>query len=182
MPRITAALIVLAMVLAGCAPATTATPTLNPTATALATSGATSTGVRADACSLARSDVEPVIGSVTSQQAQTTSVPGTTAAMNVTACVFTSSDGLLTFAVTRAQVSRADFDNAVKQMPGMQAESGIGDAAFSGTISAAGTGVTTLFVLKGSTYFTLQATSRSKDGPALLTALRPVASKVAATL
>lgn len=193
MRRITAALIVMAMAVVGCAPAaTTATPTLNPTATASATSGATSTvsvtaspsgtGVRADACSLARSDVEPVIGSVTSQQAQTTSVPGTTAAMNVTACVFTSSDGLLTFAVTRAQVSRADFDNAVKQMPGMQAESGIGDAAFSGTISAAGAGVTTLFVLKGSTYFTLQATSRSKDGPALLTALRPVARKVAATL
>ncbi|MDP9282942.1 MAG: hypothetical protein M3P38_12680, partial [Chloroflexota bacterium] len=66
--------------------------------------------------------------------------------------------------------------------PGMQAESGIGDAAFSGTISTAGTAVTSFFVLKGSTYFTLQATSRSKDGPALLAALRTVARKVAGTL
>lgn len=174
MPRISALVIVLAMVAAGCTPATTAT---SPTPSAPSV-----TSVTTDACSLARSDVEPVIGSVTSQQAQTTSVPGTTVGMNVTACVFTSSDGLLTFGVTRAQVSRTDFDNAVKQMPGMQAESGIGDAAFSGTISAAGTGVTSLFVLKGSTYFTLQATSRSKDGPALLAALRTVARKVAGTL
>jgi hypothetical protein len=174
MPRISAAIIVLAMVAAGCTPATTAT---SPTPSA-----PSATSVTTDACSLARSDVEPVIGSVTSQQAQTTSVPGTTVGMNVTACVFTSSDGLLTFGVTRAQVSRTDFDNAVKQMPGMQAESGIGDAAFSGTISTAGTAVTSLFVLKGSTYFTLQATSRSKDGPALLAALRTVARKVAGTL
>jgi ribosomal protein L27 len=174
MPRISAAIIVLAVVIAGCTPATTAT---SPTPSA-----ASATSVTTDACTLARSDVEPVIGSVTSQQAQTTSVPGTTVGMNVTACVFTSSDGLLTFGVTRAQVSRTDFDNAVKQMPGMQAESGIGDAAFSGTISAAGTAVTSLFVLKGSTYFTLQATSRSKDGAALLAALRTVARKVAGTL
>jgi ribosomal protein L27 len=174
MPRISAAIIVLAVVVAGCTPATTAT---SPTPSA-----ASATSVTTDACALARSDVEPVIGSVTSQQAQTTSVPGTTVGMNVTACVFTSSDGLLTFGVTRAQVSRTDFDNAVKQMPGMQAESGIGDAAFSGTISAAGTAVTSLFVLKGSTYFTLQATSRSKDGAALLAALRTVARKVAGTL
>jgi ribosomal protein L27 len=174
MPRISAAIIVLAVVIAGCTPATTAT---SPTPSA-----ASATSVTTDACTLARSDVEPVIGSVTSQQAQTTSVPGTTVGMNVTACVFTSSDGLLTFGVTRAQVSRTDFDNAVKQMPGMQAESGIGDAAFSGTISTAGTAVTSLFVLKGSTYFTLQATSRSKDGAALLAALRTVARKVAGTL
>lgn len=174
MPRISAAIIVLAVVVAGCTPATTAT---SPTPSA-----ASATSVTTDACTLARSDVEPVIGSVTSQQAQTTSVPGTTAGMNVTACVFTSSDGLLTFGVTRAQVSRTDFDNAVKQMPGMQAESGIGDAAFSGTISTAGTAVTSFFVLKGSTYFTLQATSRSKDGAALLAALRTVARKVAGTL
>jgi hypothetical protein len=174
MPRISAAIIVLAVVVAGCTPATTAT---SPTPSA-----ASATSVTTDACTLARSDVEPVIGSVTSQQAQTTSVPGTTVGMNVTACVFTSSDGLLTFGVTRAQVSRTDFDNAVKQMPGMQAESGIGDAAFSGTIGTAGTAVTSFFVLKGSTYFTLQATSRSKDGAALLTALRTVARKVAGTL
>lgn len=173
MPRITAAIIVMAIAVAGCAPAAT-------TSTASPTAGATS--VRADACSLARSDVETVIGTVTSQQAQTTSVPGTTTAMNVTACAFTSSDGVLTFAVARAQVSRTDFDNAVKQIPGVQAESGIGDAAYSGTISAAGAGVTTLFVLKGSTYFTLQATSRSKNGPALLTALRPVAQKIVGSL
>ncbi len=175
MPRISAAIIVLAMVVAGCTPATT-------TATSPTPSAPSATSVTTDACSLARSDVEPVIGSVTSQQAQTTNVPGTTVGMNVTACVFTSSDGLLTFGVTRAQVSRTDFDNAVKQMPGMQAESGIGDAAFSGTISTAGTAVTSFFVLKGSTYFTLQATSRSKDGPALLAALRTVARKVAGTV
>lgn len=194
MRRITAALIVMAMAVVGCAPAaTTTTPsaTSTTTATASATSLATSTtsataspaatGVRADACSLARSDVETIIGPVMSQQGQTASVPGTTTGMNVTACVFISSDGLLTFAVTRAQVSRADFDNAVR-IPGVQAESGIGDAAYSGTVSAAGTGVTTLSVLKGSTYFTLQATSRSKDGPALLAVLRPVAQKVAGTL
>lgn len=102
--------------------------------------------------------------------------------MNVTACAFTSSDGLLTFAVSRAPVTRTDFDTAARQIPGVQAESGLGDAAYSGTISVAGAGVTTLMVLKGSTYFTLQGTSRTKDGPALLAALRPVAQKVAGTL
>jgi hypothetical protein len=192
MTRITA-LIFTASVLAGCAPATTTaspspsspSPTSAATSLATATSAATTspraTSVTSDACALARSDVETVIGAVTSQQAQTTAVPGTTAAMNLTACVFTSNDGLLTFAVTRAPVSRTDFDNAVKQMPGVQAES-IGDSAYSATISAAGAGVTTLFVLKGQTYFTLQATSRSKDGPALLTSLRTVGQKVAGTL
>ena len=191
MTRITA-LIFTAIVLAGCAPAattataspSTATPT-SATSTATSTASATvrpsATGVTSDACTLARTDVETVIGPVTSQQSQTTAVPGTTAAMNLTACVFTSNDGFLTFAVTRAPVSRTDFDNAVKQMPGVQAES-IGDAAYSATISAAGAGVTTLFVLKGQTYFTLQATSRSKDGPALLTSLRAVGQKIAATL
>ena len=191
MTRITA-LIFTAIVLAGCAPAastasaspSTATPTSatsTATSTASATARPSATGVTSDACTLARTDVETVIGPVTSQQSQTTAVPGTTAAMNLTACVFTSNDGFLTFAVTRAPVSRTDFDNAVKQMPGVQAES-IGDAAYSATISAAGAGVTTLFVLKGQTYFTLQATSRSKDGPALLTSLRTVGQKVAATL
>ena len=191
MTRITA-LIFTAIVLAGCAPAATtassspgtATPTSatsTATSTASATARPSATGVTSDACTLARTDVETVIGPVTSQQSQTTAVPGTTAAMNLTACVFTSNDGFLTFAVTRAPVSRTDFDNAVKQVPGVQSES-IGDAGYSATVSAAGAGVTTLFVLKGQTYFTLQATSRSKDGPALLTSLRTVGQKVAATL
>ena len=192
MTRITA-LIFTAIALAGCAPAATsaspsptsqtATPTTTSSAasTTAATSSPSATGVRSDACSLARTDVETVIGTVTSQQAQTTAVPGTTTAMNLTACVFTSNDGFLTFAVTRAPISRTDFDNAVKQMPGVQSES-IGDSAYSATVSAAGAGVTTLFVLKGQTYFTLQATSRSKDGAALLTSLRTVGQKVAATL
>lgn len=188
MRPISTAFILTLAVVAGCAPAAT-TATASPTATATssvatatATASPSATGVRADACTLARSDVETVIGSVTSQQAQTTAIPGTAANMNLTACAFTSNDGLLTFAVTRAQMSRTDFDNSVKQVPGVQAESGIGDAAYSGTVSAAGAGVTMLFVLKGSTYFTLQATSRSKDGTALLAALRPVAQKVAGTL
>jgi hypothetical protein len=192
MKRISA-LIIAAIAFAGCAPAATSaspspgSPSATSSATALATSTASATarpsatGVTSDACTLARSDVEAVIGPVTSQQAQTTAVPGTTAAMNLTACVFTSNDGFLTFAVTRAPVSRTDFDNAVKQMPGVQPET-IGDSAYSSTVSAAGAGVTTIFVLKGGTYFTLQATSRSKDGAALLTSLRSVGQKVAATL
>jgi hypothetical protein len=192
MTRITA-LMFIAIMLAGCAPAattaspsptsTSSTPSATPGATSIvsATTSPSTTGVRSDACTLARSDVETVIGTVTSQQAQNTAVPGTTASMNLTACVFTSNDGFLTFAVTRAPISRTDFDNAVKQMPGVQVES-IGDTAYSATVSAAGTGVTTLFVLKGQTYFTLQATSRSKDGAALLTSLRTVGQKVAATL
>jgi hypothetical protein len=192
MTRITA-LMFIAIMLAGCAPAattaspsptsTSSTPSATPgaTSTVSATTSPSATGVRSDACTLARSDVETVIGTVTSQQAQNTAVPGTTTAMNLTACVFTSNDGFLTFAVTRAPISRTDFDNAVKQMPGVQAET-IGDTAYSATVSAGGSGVTTLFVLKGQTYFTLQATSRSKDGAALLTSLRTVGQKVAATL
>ena len=190
MTRITA--LIFAVALAGCGPAATtaspspitssATPSATSTATSTtSTSSPSATSVRSDACTLARSDVETVIGPVTSQQAQNTAVPGTTTAMNLTACVFTSNDGFLTFAVTRAPISRTDFDNAVKQMPGVQSES-IGDTAYSATVSAAGTGVTTIFVLKGQTYFTLQATSRSKDGAALLTSLRTVGQKVAATL
>lgn len=176
------------MFVAACAPAATTiapTPTARLTGTATATAAAASpaaTGVRRDACALPRSDVATVIGPVTGQQSQTIAVPGTAANMDVTACAFTSSDGLLTFAITRAALSRADFDKAVKQIPGVQTESGIGDAAYSGTVSVGGAGVTSLFVLKGSTYFTLQATSRSKDGPALLNALRPLGQKVAGTL
>lgn len=168
MTRITAALIFMAIVVA-CGPAATTTATPAP-----ATPGGSATGLRADACSLARADVEAVIGPATSQQP----TPGADA----TACVFTSNEGLLTFTVTRAPFSRTDFDNAAKQMPGAQAESGIGDAAYSSTLGAAGAGVTTFFVLKGSTQIVLQATSRAKDGPALLAALRTVARKVASSL
>lgn len=185
--------LVLGLFIAACgqAPATgggtapTGTATATSTATAAAASPTGSPGIRADACALARADVEPVIGTVTAQQARTDTVPGTTAPMNVTACVFTSADGAMTFAVTRAPVTRADFEAAVRQVPGVRAEAGVGDSAFSGTVSATGAGLgsaTTLFVLKGSTYFTIQAASRTRDGAALLIAARALAQKVAGTL
>ncbi len=175
MTRSTAALIFMAVVVVACGPAATTatTATKTDTATAAATGGST-TGLRGDACSLARGDVEAVIGPATSQQP----TPGGDA----TACVFTSNEGLLTFAVTRTPFSRTDFDNSAKQMPGAQTESGIGDAAYSSTLGATGASATTLLVLKGSTHLTFQATSRSKDGPALLAALRAVARKVAGSL
>lgn len=180
MSRVGTALILAAMVLAACGPAA---PTTTGTATATASAtGATSTASTAaspssaGACPLA-GDVETVIGPVTAQQ-------GTATAPLGGVCIFTSNGGGLLVTLTRAP-TRADFDNTVRaSMPGAQAESGLGDAAYSTTMKVpnAGPWVVTLAVLKGSTHMIFQASSTSKDGAALLAALKPVARKVADTL
>lgn len=179
MPRISTALILAAMVLAACG---SATPTATGTAIATASAtGATSTSTAASpaatgACPPA-SDVEPVIGPVTAQQGTATAALGGV-------CIFTSSDGGLIVTFTRAP-TRADFENTVKVgMPGAQAESGVGDAAYSTVMKVPNQGpwVASLAMLKGSTQVMFQASSTSRDGAALLTALRPMARKVAGAL
>ena len=175
MSRISTALILAAMVLASCGsatPATTGTGTASaPSATSTApTAASPSSG---NACPLP-GDVEAVIGALTAQQGTATAALGGV-------CVYTSNGGGLLVTLTRAP-TRADFDNTVRvSMPGAQAESGLGDAAYSTSmkVPSGGPSVVTLAVLKGSTHMILQASSQSKDVAALLAALKPVARKVA---
>ena len=175
MSRIRSALILTVMVLAACGPAPTATATASAAAssTGPAPTASTASPSSGSACPTA-ADVETVIGAVTAQQ-------GTASAAVGGVCIFTSNGGGLLVTLTRAP-TRADFDNTVRaSMPGAQAESGLGDAAYSTSmkVPSGGPSVVTLAVLKGSTHMILQASSQSKDVAALLAALKPVAKKVA---
>jgi hypothetical protein len=102
-------------------------------------------------------------------------LPGVSASGQL--CVFRGADGLLTVAVLSQSMTKADFTAMARKLPGVQEVSGIGDSAFAvkGTAAAGGA---SLLVLKGSTYLSLSATSTSKDGDALLTALEDLAKKV----
>ncbi len=180
MSRISTALILAAMVLAACGSATPTTA--GPPGGTTSATGATSTASTAaspasgSACPLP-GDVEAVIGPVTAQQGTATAALGGV-------CVFTSNGGGLLVTLTRAP-TRADFDNTVRaSMPGAQAESGLGDAAYSTSmkVPSGGPSVVTLAVLKGSTHLILQASSQSRDVAALLAALKPLARKVADTV
>ena len=180
MSRVGTALILVAMVLAACGSPTPTTA--GPAGATASATGGTSTASTAatpssaSACPLA-SDVETVIGPVTAQQ-------GTASGQLGGVCVFTSNGGGLLVTLTRAP-TRADFDNTVRaSMPGAQAESGLGDAAYSTSMKVpnGGPSVVTLAVLKGSTHMILQASSQSKDVAPLLAALKPLARKVADTV
>jgi len=109
---------------------------------------------------------------------------GTATAQLGGVCIFSSSNGGLIFTLTPAP-SRADFENTVRlSMPGAQAESGLGDAAYYSIMKLPNEGpwVTSLAILKGTTHIIFQASSTAKDGQALLAALRQAARKVVGSL
>ncbi len=127
---------------------------------------------------MSRSDAEGVIGSVTGSPARIDiPLPGFIAS----ACVFTSSDGTLAVAVGPQNISKSDFESLMKLVPGMTAVSGVGDSAFSGKVTATSSmaGAASIFVLSGNTYFTLQATSKSKSSDQLMQSLETLAATAA---
>jgi hypothetical protein len=100
------------------------------------------------------------------------------------ACIFASADGALTVAFGPRGLGRAEFEAAARLVPGATAVSGVGDSAFSVKVDvpSGAAGATSVVALKGSTYFTVQATSRSKASDALLTGVTDLAKKAASSL
>lgn len=100
------------------------------------------------------------------------------------ACVYASNDGALTVALGPRVLGRTEFETGARLVPGATAVTGVGDSAFAvKTDVPSGTaGAGSIVALKGSTYFTVQATSRSKSSDALMTAVTDLAKKVAANI
>ena len=176
-------LLVPAFVLAALAACgSTATPSTSGVVGASSSSGAArSSGLRVDPCAVvSTSDVESAIGKLTNAPTKATSpLPGASAA----ACAFTSADAVLTIALADQAMARSTFESAMKGLPSATAETGIGDEAFSATVSVPASGggdAATIFGLRGSTYFTVQVASRSGRKP--IDIAREIAKKVAAGL
>ncbi len=107
-------------------------------------------------------------------------LPGFTA----TACVYASNDGALSIALGPRGLGRTEFEIGARLVNGATAISGIGDSAFSIRTDApsGAAGAASIVALKGSTYFTVQATSRTKSSDALLAGITDLAKKVAGSL
>src|SRR5512135_2804339 len=102
----------------------------SPSASAVPSSSGASAASVGDACGLlAKSDVEAVVGTVTDQPAAT-SAPMTGVADRASVCAYRGANGLLTIAVLTKAMTRTDFDSLMRQVPGVQPISGIGDAAY----------------------------------------------------
>jgi len=128
-----------------------------------------------------RSDVEGVIGTLITQPAKVDlPLPGFIAS----ACIYASNDGTLTVALGPRSIGRTEFEAVVRLAPGATAISGIGESAFSLRADApsGAAGAAAIVALKGTTYFTVQATHRTKTSDALLTAITDLAKKVATSL
>lgn len=128
-----------------------------------------------------RSDVEAVIGTLITQPAKVDlPLPGFIAS----ACIYASNDGTLTVALGPRSIGRTEFETVVRLAPGATAISGVGDSAFSlkADAPAGALGAAAIVALKGTTYFTVQATHRTKTSDALLTAVTDLAKKVATSL
>ncbi len=176
----------------GTAAVTAASPTATATATtaaspagtspAAATATAATTGGARDVCSLLqRPDVEAVVGTLITQPAKVdVPLPGFTAS----ACIYASSDGTLTVALGPRAIGRTEFESVVRLAPGATAVTGIADSAFSVKVDvpSGAAGAAGIVALKGATYYTVQATHRSKSSDALLTAVTDLAKKVATAL
>jgi hypothetical protein len=169
-------------------PTSTSTAAASPspasgTASPGATATAAATGVTArDVCSLVqRADVEAVIGTLITQPAKVDlPLPGFIAS----ACIYASNDGTLTVAMGPRTIGRTEFETVVRLAPGATAVTGVADSAFSLKADApsGAAGAAAIVALKGTTYFTVQATHRTKTSDALLTAVTDLAKKVASSL
>lgn len=128
-----------------------------------------------------KSDVEAVVGTVTDQPAAT-SAPMTGVADKASVCAYRGASGLLTIAVLTKAMTRSDFDSLMRQVPGVQPISGVGDAAYGTSAGTNGANGASILVLKGTTYFTIVATSSSNDSSAMLASLKTLATKVTSRL
>ena len=128
-----------------------------------------------------RADAEVVIGTLTTQPAKVDlPLPGFVAS----ACIFASADGTLTVATGPRTIGRTEFETVVRLAPGATAVTGVGDSAFSlrADVPSGAAGAAGIVALKGTTYYTVQATHRSKSSDALLTGVTDLAKKVASSL
>ena len=130
---------------------------------------------------MTRSDVEAVIGTLVTEPTKVDMpMPGFVAS----ACVFASADGALTVAFGPRGLGRTEFETGARLIPGVTSVSGVGDSAFTVKVDVptGAAGAASIVALKGSTYFTVQATSRSKSSDALQTAITELARKAASSL
>lgn len=149
---------------------------------ALPSSSGASTSSTSDTCALVtKSDVEAVIGTVSDQPSQT-SAPMTGVADRASVCAYRGANGLLSVAVLSKAMTRSDFDSTMRQVPGIQPISGIGDAAYGAAAGTNGANGASILVLKGTTYFTIVATSSSTDSTAMLNSLKTLAGNVVGKL
>ncbi len=166
----------------GTATGATSTPAATTAQASPAATGTAGTSSATNVCSLAqKTDVEAVIGTlVTTATTIQLPLPGFTA----TACVYASNDGALTIALGPRGLGRTEFEAGARLVPGATAVSGVGDSAFSirTDIPSGAAGAASIVALKGSTYFTVQATSRTKSSDALLAGITELAKKVAGSL
>jgi hypothetical protein len=165
---------------AGIGAAASASPSAS--GSALPSSSGASTSSTSDTCALVtKSDVEAVIGTVSDQPSQT-SAPMTGVADRASVCAYRGANGLLSVAVLSKAMTRSDFDSTMRQVPGIQPISGVGDAAYGAAAGANGANGASILVLKGTTYFTIVATSSSGDSTAMLNSLKTLAGNVAGKL
>ena len=136
----------------------------------------------ANACTIVtKADAEAVVGIVSDTPSATAAtLPGVAERGEV--CAFRGASGILTVGVLTKATTRADFDSIAKQVPGIQAISGLGDAAYGTSAGAGSANGATVLVLKGTTYISLSVTSPSTSGDALFSSLKTLAGKAVAKL
>lgn len=163
---------------------TGAAASASPTTTA-SSAGATSSAnlpSTANACTIVtKADAEAVVGTVSDTPSATAAtLPGVAERGEV--CAFRGASGILTVGVLTKATTRADFDAIAKQIPGVQPISGLGDAAYGTSAGAGSASGATVLVLKGTTYFSLSATSTTTSGDGLFSSLKTVAGRAVAKL
>jgi hypothetical protein len=151
----------------------------SPAATGTGTAGTASSS---DVCGLAtRDDVEKVIGTLAAEPTRVDlPMPGFIAS----ACVYASDDGALTIAMAPRGLGRAEFETGMRLVPGATSLSGVGDIAFSvrSDVPSGAAGAASIAAHKGSTFFSVQATSRTKSSDTLLAGITELAKEIAGEL
>jgi len=125
--------------------------------------------------------VQAVIGTTTNPPSEVElPMPGFT----VSACVWTSANGTLLVALGPKNLTKDAFDSAMRSMTTLTPVSGIGDSAFSlkldvpqGLAGAAG-----IVALKSGTYFTIQASHKTKSSDELLKSVTDLANSASSKI
>lgn len=161
------------------APASVSAP--SPSASAASPSASAGAASTVDACALlTNGDVAAVIGTVIDQPVRTAQ-PVTGMTEKATVCAWRSANGLLTLAMLTG-MSRSQFDAMMRLGPSVPALTGIGDEAVGTSTAAAGANGAQIQAIKGTTYFTLLATSSSTDATKMLDGMKTLGAKVAGQL
>jgi len=102
---------------------------------------------------------------------------------SVTACIWTSSDGTLTVAVGPRGFTKDMFDTTMKSA-NLTAVSGVGESAYSLTLDVPTgmKGAAGIVVVKSGTYYTIQATHKTKTSDDLLKSITDLAKTAASKI